>query len=726
MNTAQNGDHRIRFGVFEADLSTRELYKRGMAVRVQDKPFQVLSALLEHPGDLVTREDLRKQLWPGGTYVDFEKGLNTAVKKLRATLGDSSDSPIFVETVPRRGYRFIAPVTYEREDLGLTNSDSAPLPHTPAPERNDGNAPPAPAPNKSFTWWRGRYAAVVLVAVLACAAALIFLSRVGNRAQPGIEISQQTESGNVGAVAIAPDGRYAAYVAAYGEAFSLRLRQVATRTEAEILPPEPGEIGGLTFSPASDYLYFVRADKNDWSFRYLYRVALVGGAVEKLITDVDSPVSFSPDGKQLAYKHFVPPQNNLELKVAGTDGSRQHVVAIIHNTSFLQFGPGLSWSPDGKLLALSASLIEAPRRWIVAAVSLHDGSVRELFHSPKRIGRPVWVPTTDRVIVPLSGALPHHEAQLWSIAYPSGAARRLTSSLSGFTDNLDINHDGTTIAAVTKAERSEAWLVSAADPSQGQQITSGEPAIFLAVQAPDKSILATSDFGLWKLSPDGKQRSLFYADADPDFEASRCGEFTLIRSLKSGTIALVRADNSGGHFTELTGRGNPFSPVCSPDAKYVFYLTLDQPESVWRIPIQGGEPRFVAKIMGDGLTGILSLSPDGRLLSYPFTQYTNTPAPGWHLAVVSLKDGSSKKVLDVPSMMNEPRWSQDGSAIQYLLTQNGVTNLWERPLTGESPKQLTHFVSGHIFSYSWSIDRRQLLLTRGEISGNLVLIRNFH
>jgi Tol biopolymer transport system component len=269
-------------------------------------------------------------------------------------------------------------------------------------------------------------------------------------------------------------------------------------------------------------------------------------------------------------------------------------------------------------------------------------------------------------------------------------------------------------------------LVSATDPSKGEQITSGEPAIFGAVQSPDQTILASSDSGLWKLSPDGKQRSLFYADAAPDWNATPCGEFTVMRTVNSDTIKLIRADNSGGHFTELTGRGNPFSPVCSPDAKHVFYVTLDPPQCVWRIPVEGGEPQLVAKVMGDGITSLLTLSPDGRRLAYPFAQYTNTTTPGWHLAVVSLNDGNSKKVLDLPSMIDQPGWSHDGSAIQYLLTQNGVTNLWERPLTRESPKQLTHFIAGRISSYSWSIDRRQLLLTRGEISSNLVLIRNFH
>lgn len=102
---------RTRFGLFEVDLRSGELHKHGIRLKLQDQPFQVLALLLEHPGDVVTREDLRQKLWPADTFVDFDTGLNSAIKKLRDVLGDSADNPRFIETLPRRGYRFIAPVT---------------------------------------------------------------------------------------------------------------------------------------------------------------------------------------------------------------------------------------------------------------------------------------------------------------------------------------------------------------------------------------------------------------------------------------------------------------------------------------------------------------------------------------------------------------------------------------------------------------------------------------
>src|ERR1700745_856198 len=101
---------RLRFGVFELDLRAGELRKHGLRIRLQEQPFQVLAILLEHPGEVVTREELQKKLWPADTFVDFDHGLNKAISKIREALADSAESPRFIETVARRGYRFLAEV----------------------------------------------------------------------------------------------------------------------------------------------------------------------------------------------------------------------------------------------------------------------------------------------------------------------------------------------------------------------------------------------------------------------------------------------------------------------------------------------------------------------------------------------------------------------------------------------------------------------------------------
>src|SRR5687767_4683185 len=108
MSAPTESGQRLRFESFELDIRSRELRKDGVCIRLQEQPFEILRMMLERPGDVVTRDQLRQRLWPDGTFVDFEHSLNAAVKRLRAALGDDADNPRFVETLPRRGYRFIA------------------------------------------------------------------------------------------------------------------------------------------------------------------------------------------------------------------------------------------------------------------------------------------------------------------------------------------------------------------------------------------------------------------------------------------------------------------------------------------------------------------------------------------------------------------------------------------------------------------------------------------
>src|SRR5271166_3373017 len=110
MHESATTRHVIRFGVFEVDLRTGELRKNGLKIKLQEQPLQVLAMLLHHPGEVVTREELQQAVWPADTFVDFDRGLNKAINKIREALGDSADNPRFLETMPRRGYRFIAPV----------------------------------------------------------------------------------------------------------------------------------------------------------------------------------------------------------------------------------------------------------------------------------------------------------------------------------------------------------------------------------------------------------------------------------------------------------------------------------------------------------------------------------------------------------------------------------------------------------------------------------------
>jgi DNA-binding winged helix-turn-helix (wHTH) protein len=137
----------IRFGTFEVDLRTGELHKKGLKIKLQEQPFQILATLLEHAGDVVTRDELRRRLWPEDTFVDFDQGLNKAINKIREALGDSAENPRFVETLPKRGYRFIAPLNGYSEPTEFADDPQ------PQPGRNNSSESAA---GNSVPGWRAK------------------------------------------------------------------------------------------------------------------------------------------------------------------------------------------------------------------------------------------------------------------------------------------------------------------------------------------------------------------------------------------------------------------------------------------------------------------------------------------------------------------------------------------------------------------------------------------
>jgi Tol biopolymer transport system component len=187
----------------------------------------------------------------------------------------------------------------------------------------------------------------------------------------------------------------------------------------------------------------------------------------------------------------------------------------------------------------------------------------------------------------------------------------------------------------------------------------------------------------------------------------------------------MRLDLDGTNGTSLARGDVGWSQACSPDGRYVYWHQMGPPQRILRMPIEGGTSAKVADVLEDGMMGSLAISPDGRLLAYPFEEYH--PKPKMRLAVISVDGEPQPKVVDAPGgVFGELSlsWSADGKSLQYLLTQNGTTNLWQQPIAGGKPTPLTRFSSDEIFRFSWSWDRKHLLFTRGKTTSDVVLLSN--
>ena len=713
MPSPLQSSRKVRFGEFELNLDTAELLNNGNKATLPGQPFQVLLTLLDRPGQLVTREDLKKRLWPSDTFVDFDQSLNKAVNRLREALRDSAESPRFIETLPRKGYRFIGAVS-NGVGIGTANTPAVsdhPEPAGPSSHQNTGE-------NAQGLWLRLSGLPYVLAAIACLVFAVVVISVLFVRRRApdlaNVHITKVTDSGGATDVAMSPDAHYVAYSFRIGTDESLRLRQISTHSDVEILPGGPG-FHGLTFSPNGDYIFFVRSDPNDPYFKYLYSVPVLGGPIRRLIADVDSPVAFSPNGQHFAFERAVLRRNLIELRIANADGSGEYAIATIQNGDAGLFQPGPSWSRDGRTIVCPFRILGKDIRWILVSVSFPSGAVREIYSDTTPFGRPVWL-TGQSLLIPRYDAA-YERWQLWTISYPTGSARRFTNDLTEYDEPLDVSGDGNTVVAMATTVVSNIWEVPADNPSRAKQVSFGQLPLINVVQTSDGRLLSSGEDGrVWIIKPDG-QREAFSNLHDVGWLRA-CGDLILFTSFEASAVTLSRATGDDSRSMKLFS-GDLAYPGCSPDGKFAYYVNRHRPQKLWRIPTEGGSPEEIADGIGEGVTGWLDVSRDGKLLSYPFDQYN--PA-GWKLAVIPARGGSSIRIFDVPGGTSRVRWSPAGNSLQYLVTHDGATNIWEQALRGGKPQQLTKFTSGRIFDFSWSSDRRRLLLTRGDVTSDVVLL----
>ncbi len=375
-SSPHNGFHKVRFGEFVADIRNGEIRKAGNRVKLQDQPFKVLQILLENPGILVSREELQSRIWPDDSYGDFDHAVNVAVGKLRTALGDSAENPSFIETVPRRGYRFVAAV--EGAPV-LPPAAKPPSEPSPPGEMNS----PENSGARRLLW--------TSLAIVFCAALLgagVWLGRNGARSQP-VEIHRLTVNrGTVYSARFAPDGRNVIYAASWEggpvEIFSTDLKFHGSRsldlTGTDLLavsamgdlavlqPAEPkfmtgmtGTLGQVPLTGGIPRQVTENVDWADWSpdgktlaivhdLAGKERLEFPLGHVLYETSGWISHLRVSPNGRQLAFlDHPILDDDEGDVSVVDLDGRR-----TILSTGW-ECGEGLAWSPNGKEVWFSAT-----------------------------------------------------------------------------------------------------------------------------------------------------------------------------------------------------------------------------------------------------------------------------------------------------------------------------------------------------------------------------------
>jgi DNA-binding winged helix-turn-helix (wHTH) protein/Tol biopolymer transport system component len=731
---AKNQPAKVRFGPFEIDRVEGRLYKRGVPLRIESHPFLVLVALLERPDDIVTREELQQRIWGDGTNVGFEDGLNTAVRKLRFALGDSADAPLFIETIPKKGYRFVAPLSggmssettaendrsaeaVVRLDNGVEIGREEQIPLV-----EDSSQDRSRARTENFVGEaisdRTRF--VVLLAALAVAVAITGLmfwrqSRLERLASRFSTIQAHRLEGvhTRESVAISPDGRYVAYARWDGQMSSIRLRQVANAGEAEILLPRKTNYVGLTFTPDGNELYFVSNNEGNPHYRSLYRMPALGGSTQKLIEDIDSPVSFSPDGRRFVFARFRAATSTLEVRTANADGSREELFRQFGGYAWGCFLPQATWSPDGRTIAVPFRSTLTPGRSSLYAVDVATRKVEEVYSGAGCIGHPAW--TADRALIFSRGG------ELWMVPQENrvGGVLRLAGYGGSLGEQIDISRDGKIAVAAGDESSKGLWGVPVQPVSSAKQIISGDASLSSVDELMGGRIVVTKDdSSIWTVKADGSDWQRL---ANVRGLAISCGQFVVVATdLGTDDDSLVRF-NADGTGSRTLVRGPAKTPTCSSNGDAVFYVTPGPQQRIMRVAIEGGDAVTVAKIE-EGVLVTLRISTDGNFLAYAFYNGSK-PSTRFSVSVVRAGDGGMVSTVEEAKLGAwDFYWSPDGKALDYISAQDELADVWEKPLAGGEPRRITQFGSGEISDFHWSRDGKRLLVVWGPKSDDVVLL----
>jgi Tol biopolymer transport system component/DNA-binding winged helix-turn-helix (wHTH) protein len=726
----------LTFGPFEVNPQTCELRKSGIRIRLSGQPFRILSLLLEHPGELVTREQLREQVWNNGTFVDFEGGLNAAINKLRRALGDSAENPRYIETVPARGYRFIGHLEHR-------NSAVVPFPARPIP-RQDGR------PAGSRRWW--------LAAAAACVAVTFILAWLlhNTPAVPSWKLRQiTTDPGLSHKPALSADGKLIAYSADRGlESRDLYIKQVAG-----------GDPIRLTFDGAANTTPNISPDGSKIVFRSgrdgggIYEIPAFGGEARLLARDGFDP-KFSPDGSQVAYWIGAPylalsvPGSGAVWVVPAAGGIPRRVGANFTDARYP------IWSPDGEHLLLIG----------YTSTDTHEPSALDWWLVPANGGRPLrtgmydaWARSGSD-----SGDIGNNRMQVLPfpiIPKPScwlPPNRIIFSSVSGDTRNLW----ETSISGQGKITGSFKRLTAAAGNEVDPSCAPGGALAFTNVETREDVWLLPFDLDHGK--PTGVLQRITHIPAGREYASlSGDGRYVAFASTQSSRLNIwlrnlatgSESHVAGSSFTQsypvVNGSGSKIAFSSFENGKRLVYAAAPggTPEKLcegclratdWsrdenKLLVFGGSPYQISAldVASHQQTPLLKhatyhllygrFSPDNRWIS--FTARVE-PNRGWIL--VAPLDGPKPVPESAWIRISEggaedwANWSPDGKTLYFSSGRDGNPCLWGQRIDDGSHRPVGEvFTVQHLhgrFSYrleGWSAAGGRIAMVFLEGTGNV-------
>jgi Tol biopolymer transport system component/DNA-binding winged helix-turn-helix (wHTH) protein len=700
--------HLYKFGEFTVNAEDHTVSRNGETVPVTPKMFDLLLVFLQNPGRVLGKDFLLKAVWPN-SFVE-EGNITFNIGQLRKALDDNVQSPVYIETIPRRGYRFLPSVEASTE---AGSDEEEPTPDAIEPVA----AVPGSRPKVLIA-----ITAVLLLAGAFAVAGWLLRKNESNGSLPILNtpfsLAKLSTDGSVYHIAISPDGKNVVYTHRTSGKQSIWLRQLETATNVLIVPPSADFYGGLIIAPDGNSIYFVRGTQQE-PVLSVYRMPIFGGVPQKVTDGTQGWISVSKDGTKISYVRCPYTDGDwCSLYIADSLDGRNEKKLVTRPRPF-RIGDN-KFSPDGRSVAFATGQSRtSSNEFTFSAVDIETGAVRDL--TPEKffnIGYIEWLPDQSgwlitAVQLPGTGCI-------WHIL-PNGEARKLTSDAENYS-RLSLDASGSSLVSTQVEPDFKLMLFETENPTAPPRILGNANTVAIA---PDGKLYfssgRTGNFEIWSVnadSTDSKQLT-----NNPSAESipfpSPDAQTIFFTSDRTGVIQIWRMHADGTDQRQVTTEEGGLPLRISPDGAWLYYRSSLK-STLRRVSLENGREEVVLKETGRGVV----LSPDLTRIAYSQRQGTETL-----LTVASFPEGEPLKMWKITAAPNLAHlaWPQN-DRLAYVLTDDAreIGSLWLQPLNSDTPRMIAD-LSGEgiaeLAAFSMSTDGTNFAIIKGSWKHDAVLLR---
>ena len=725
---------KYTFDGFEIDPANRVLLRDGNPVHLTGKAFDVLVQLVENPGKLLRKDDLVNKVW-AESFVE-EGSVARTISNLRKVLADEGRNHKYIVTVPRHGYRFVADVG-QRKNGNHPDNGTGPTLEQSAVTTGSAQAPAAENDGErgSVTDLKAHIHArpplyvfwTLLVFVIIVTGLVI--SQLGFRAGSAnrlysfenARLTRLTQTGDVYAPRISPDGHYLAYNSLDR---SLSVRHIASGSVVKLLRyPEGTAIWSLEIAPDNSFLYYVLKDANSEDGK-LYRVPLLGGVPFKVADSAKGGVAISPAGNQIVFVRADAAERRLSLIVVDSDGTHERA---IHSVTIDDAYHAIDWAPDGNSLGVSIKRSDrGGYAWNMSEIRLDNGAeIRVDERSGLRVIGLEWLPDKTGLIVngfEDGSAKP----QIYQVSYPDGVRRRVTNDLD-FYQGISLTADGRNLVSMQQEIGRQIWTTTYTAGGIPSLLTEAALTRVDSVGwIGDESLAYCQDqdgsggnYKIWRMRSDGteKQQITFGHGNDYELTVSPDNRFIAFVSNRSGKDEIWRINADGTGLVQMTDiEHNVTLPNFSADSTKVYFLAwVEDAFRLWQVSADSGE---ATPVMNDKIYYHWALSPDGKRLAY---LTFDIEAQRRRTHIFSLESMRIEQELDiVPETWIA--WANDGRKLYFNSAEDGAVNIWKVGLNGGKPERATTFTDQRVFRFAISPHSNDLAIVRESTTYDAIML----